>query len=196
MRKPVMIAVPVIALVALLATAGGASAKDRNRDRIPDRWENHFHLSLAMNQAHRDQDRDRVNNLSEFREGTNPRDRDTDDDGVRDDEENAGVIASFDGTILTIDLAGGGKASGQVNAATRISCEARDELENEIEDHMARTSHDGNSGPGSDNSGPGNAGDAGRTCTTADLTPGTPVHEAELEATVQGLVFEEVELVK
>jgi hypothetical protein len=55
-------------------------------------------------------------------------------------------------------------------------------------------SHDGgsgedNSGPGSENEGPGNAEDR---CTTADLTPGTMVHEAELE----GSAFEEVELIK
>jgi len=51
------------------------------------------------------------------------------------------------------------------------------------------------SGPGDgddDNSGPGNAED----CTTADLTPGTVVQEAELELSEGGATFEEVELVK
>jgi hypothetical protein len=55
-----------------------------------------------------------------------------------------------------------------------------------------------NSGPGSVNSGPGDAeGDENdendeRACSTADLQPGTPVHEAEVE----NGVFREVELVK
>jgi len=185
MRKSVMLAVPVIALAALFAMAGSASAKDRNRDRIPDRWEKHFHLSLGVNQANRDQDRDRVDNLNEFREGTDPRDRDTDNDGVRDDEENAGTIASFDGTTLTINLAVGGQLSGQVTANTRIECRT----EREQEDLASHRGSGDNSGPGSANEGPG---DAARMCTTADLTPGTPVHEAELE----GTVFEKVELIK
>ena len=52
-------------------------------------------------------------------------------------------------------------------------------------------SHDGGSGgeSGDDNSGPG---DGGSVCTTADLTQGTVVHEAELE----GTTFEKVDLVK
>jgi uncharacterized membrane protein YgcG len=74
----------------------------------------------------------------------------------------------------------------------------------------------GHSGPGSgttttttttsgsdDNSGPGNNHDEDEdedeqegNCTKADLTPGTPVHEAELVITPTGLVFEEIELVK
>ena len=51
-----------------------------------------------------------------------------------------------------------------------------------------------NSGPGSTNSGPGDAQqqDEGTTCGTSDLTPGTTVHEAELE----GQTFEKVELIK
>jgi hypothetical protein len=171
---------------------GAAAAKDRNHDRISDRWEKHFHLSLRVNQAHRDQDRDQVDNLNEFREGTNPRDADTDNDGIRDEDENAGVIASFDGTTLTINLASGGQVSGQVTTATRIECRTRDEFEDEIEDmDSAVASDDGSSGSGSDNEGPGNA-DEDRVCTTADLTPGTVVHEAELE----GTTFEKVELVK
>jgi hypothetical protein len=55
-----------------------------------------------------------------------------------------------------------------------------------------------NSGPGSVNSGPGDAEENEndendeRTCSTADLQSGTPVHEAEVE----NGVFREVELVK
>ena len=71
--------------VLIVGFTGAAVAKDRNHDRIPDRWEKRFHLSLAVNQANRDQDRDRIDNLNEFREGTNPRDRDSDNDGIPDE---------------------------------------------------------------------------------------------------------------
>jgi hypothetical protein len=76
---------------------------------------------------------------------------------------------------------------------------------------------DDNSGP-SANSGPGNVADQSgddqgddndqgddrgddngenrAACSSADLTPGAVVHEADLEATSSGPVFEEVELVK
>src|SRR4051812_28540062 len=78
------------ALVLLLAAlAGTAVAKDRNHDRIPDRWEQRYRLSLNVDQSNRDSDRDKVDNLNEFREGTNPRDRDSDNDGRRDGREDS-----------------------------------------------------------------------------------------------------------
>jgi hypothetical protein len=81
-------AVGVLALL-LAASAGTAVAKDRNNDRIPDKWEKRFHLSLNVNQADNDQDRDGVDNLNEFQEGTNPRDRDSDNDGRPDGREDS-----------------------------------------------------------------------------------------------------------
>jgi hypothetical protein len=73
----------------LVAFGGTAVAKDRNHDRIPDKWEKRFHLSLKVDQANKDQDRDKVDNLNEFQEGTNPRDKDTDNDGKPDGREDA-----------------------------------------------------------------------------------------------------------
>ncbi len=231
MRKATLIAGAVGALAVLLVASGSAMAasKDRNRDRIPDRWEKRFHLSLKADQANKDQDRDKVDNLNEFQEGTNPRDKDTDNDGVKDGREDGdrdglnnqnedasailpddrdtdndgtedgdevvGTIASFQDPVLTIDLLGGGSVTGNVTSATRIKCETEDEQEqeNEVEDDATASddggSGDDNEGPGSENEGSGNAGSV---CTTADLTPGTIVHEAELE----GSAFEEIELIK
>jgi len=221
------------ALALLVVAFGGtAVAKDRNHDRIPDRWEKKFHLSLKVNQANKDQDRDKVDNLNEFQERTNPRskdsnhngrpdgredadhdglnnmgeertanlpnDPDTDNNGVEDGAENAGMIAGFDGTTLTIDLAGGGQVSGTVDASTEIKCETEDEhaADDERGPGTATASHDGGAGDrsGDDSSGDDSSGtgEGGSTCTTADLTPGTAVHEAEL----QGTTFEKVELVK
>lgn len=184
---------------------GAAAAKDRNHDHIPDRWEKRFHLSLAVNQANRDQDGDHINNLNEFRDGTNPRSSDSDGDGIPDNQENAGTISSFDGTTLVINLAAGGQLSGQVTASTEIECRTENEQENENEvESQATASNDGASGDLSSSDGssgessPASSGDSqdpvspANTCTAADLTPGTAVHEAELE----NGVFQKVELIK
>ena len=65
-RSLLVLAASCLGLIAILAAPSGAAAKDRNHDRIPDRWERHHHLSLGVNQAHRDQDRDNLGNRGEF----------------------------------------------------------------------------------------------------------------------------------
>jgi hypothetical protein len=190
------------AVALMLAMAGSAVAKgDGNHDRIPDRWERHHHLSLQVNQSGRDQDHDGLRNRAEFRAGDNPRDRDSDGDGVMDGSENAGTIASFDATSgrLTISLFGGDTVSGLVTAATEIKCEG---VENEAEHHHRRRHAEdrrllsGEPEPGDDHGRHGNeAGDDnGGDCTTADLTAGTVVQEADLELGNGSATFDEVEL--
>jgi hypothetical protein len=166
--------------LALLAMPGLAAAKDRNHDRIPDRWEKRHHLSLKVNQAHRDQDGDQLRNRAEFLAGDDPRDHDSDDDGMMDGDEQSGTIASFDAATgrLVIDLFGTDTISGLVTPDTEIECEdhhsgavassegpgsgedeagddsgGRDE-EEPGDDHGGEEAGDDNSGP-SDNSGPG-----------------------------------------
>jgi hypothetical protein len=203
------------AALAMLALPGIAAAKDRNHDRIPDRWEKRHHLSLQVKQTHRDQDSDHLRNRAEFMAGDNPRDRDSDDDGVADGEENAGTIASFDTQTgrLVINLFNGDTLAGTVTDQTEIKCEDEDE----DEDLGATASHDGqeagddnggqgeeesgddrgdNSGPGSEHSGPGHDGDddGDVNCTTAALVPDAVVEEAELEIGNGTATFEEVEL--
>jgi hypothetical protein len=228
--------------LALLVMPGLAAAKDRNHDRLPDRWEKRHHLSLQVNQAHRDQDGDRLRNRAEFLTGDDPRDHDSDDDGVMDGHEQAGTIASFDAASgrLTIDLFGTETISGLVTDQTEIECEDHHasasassegpgpgELEpgddhggeGEVEpgddnggqgeeevgdDHGGQgeeepgDDHGDNSGPGSENSGPGRGDesddDEDRVCTTAELVPGAVVEEAELRIAGGQAVFEEVEL--
>lgn len=156
--------------LALLAMPGLAAAKDRNHDRIPDRWEKRHKLSLNVNQARRDQDGDHLRNRAEFLAGDNPRDRDSDDDGTMDGEEQAGTIASFDAETgrLVIDLFGGDTVSGFVTEGTEIKCEDSSTTassSSEGSDGGEAESGDDNGGegeaePGDDNGGEGEeAGD-------------------------------------
>lgn len=193
-RGAVVALLAALAAVVVLALPAAASARDRNHDRIPDRWEKRHDLSLRVNQAHRDQDHDGLNNRQEFRARTNPRDADSDNDGVEDGEELAGTIVSFDGTTLVIDQFGAGIVSGQVTDQTRIECENED-----MEDAAAPREDGGNRGPGGgdrsgpgggDRSGPGGGGE--ESCTPAALIPGTVVSEAERGDA--GTIFTEVEL--
>jgi hypothetical protein len=84
-RKAMLLCgIAAVLVASLFALPALASSRDGNGDRIPDRWEAKYHLSLAKNQAPRDQDRDGVKNLAEYREGTSPRQADTDRDGTTD----------------------------------------------------------------------------------------------------------------
>jgi len=199
--------------LALLAMPSLAAAKDRNHDRIPDKWEKRHHLSLKVNQARLDQDHDHLRNRGEFLAGDNPLDKDSNDDGVMDGNENAGTIASFDTETgkLTINLFGGETISGLVTEGTEIKCEdnggasasSDSGQENEAGDDNGGENEAGddnggqgeeepgddnggdNSGPGSDNSGPGNAGDDDNEGNAGNCTTA---------ALAPGAVVEEAEL--
>ncbi len=193
-------------LLAMLALPGIAAAKDGNHDRIPDRWETRHHLSLDLNQAGRDQDRDHLRNRAEFLADDDPRDRDSDDDGVIDGDERAGTIQAFDAETgrLTIALFGGDTISGLVTERTKIKCEdehspdvttrARHGESEPGDDHGG----DDSSGPGSSHSGRGPSGHddhgTGANCTTSDLIVGAVVEEADLELEHGVASFDEVEL--
>jgi hypothetical protein len=149
--------------LALLATPSLAAAKDRNHDGIPDRWEKRHHLSLKINQARLDQDHDHLRNRAEFLAGDNPRDDDSNNDGVMDGEENAGTIASFDSETgkLVLTLFGGETVSGLVTEGTEIKCE--DHSSASASSHGSEAGDDnggeGEVEPGDDNGGENEAGD-------------------------------------
>jgi hypothetical protein len=168
----------------------------------------------GVNDANDDQDDDGVDNVDEQREHTNPCDADSDNDGTHDGDEVLGTVDSFvedssnPGTgVLTITLADNTKVSGKVGSDTEIECRTP---RTAGDDGMTHERHDGGDERGDDDhSGPGRGGDAEgdddhgdrgddgeRQCTTADLTPGTSVHEAELQGSGAGAVFEEVKLLK
>jgi hypothetical protein len=224
MRKTSLMAV-VFALAALTAllTAGSAAAADKNRDRIPDKWEKQNHLSLRVDQAPKDQDRDGLKNAGEYQDHTNPHDADTDNDGVGDStdgdnhdgpateptppptngdglpggNDQAGAVASYEGGVLTIEMFKGGTLTGNVTADTRYRCivtTGGSTHEGEPvpgDDHPGtEPSHEpGDTGP-SDEPGDGDPGDGPgdepppvdpAPCGSADLVPGTLVHEANVE---------------
>ena len=192
-------AATTLAVTASLGLASVASAKDRNHDRIPDRWEHAHHLSLHVNQARRDQDHDGLNNRGEFRAHMNPRKADTDGNGIPDGHENAGTIASFDNGTLTINLAGGGTLTGMVTQDTEIECPDIAQASDDGGDHHGGGGDDGDGdhggGPGDDGGGGDDqGGDDGGNCDATALTTGAMVHEAELKAENGQATFEKVEL--
>jgi hypothetical protein len=208
-RTLLLLACAVAAVLAFPASGLARSHGDRNRDGIPDRWERANHLSLKVNQARRDQDHDGLRNKAEFQAGDNPRDADTDNDGIEDGHEKAGQIVSFTGGVLTVHLFTGDDVKGTVDADTEIECRTAPTTTT-----AARAADDGggddNSGPGSSDQGQGDDGDRHGDdqgddndgeddnqpgCDATKLTAGAIVGEAELKATPAGLVFEKVELV-
>ena len=204
MRKLFILALALVAVLGL-ASSAAAKSRDRNHDKLPDRWERAHHLSLKVKQAKRDQDRDGLNNRGEFRAHTDPRDKDTDDDGIKDGKENAGTIKSFEGGVLTITLAGGGELAGTVDDETEIECHTAGDLKA----HPSSSGDDeGDDGPGhdqGDDHGDDEDGDDVNEdgddddddqCSADALKAGTKVHEAELEVTSAGKHWEELELIE
>ena len=190
--------IAALAVLGVLILPSAASARDRNRDRIPDRWEKKHDLSLHVKQTRRDQDNDGLRNLAEFKSHTDPRDKDSDDDGIRDDDEHAGTITAIDGATLTITTFAGDEVTGAVTDATEIECE------NEGDDDSSRTLAEHGDDDG-DNSGPGSGEDEGDDddqgedddedeCAPGALAVGAKVDEAELKLTPAGPVWDEIEL--
>jgi hypothetical protein len=203
-----------LAVAASLMLAGAALAKDRNHDRIPDRWEKRHHLSLNVKQAKRDQDHDGLKNRGEFKAKLNPRDADTDNDGVDDGDENAGTVDSFEDGVLEITLAGGGTLSAAVTDDTEIECDD-DAGDDRGHDEGGRHHGDDDGGHehGDDDSGDDDGGDddaqaaslsgdddhgdddeGNEDCGSEALVAGAKVLEAELKVRGGEAVWTEVEL--
>ncbi len=78
---------PIVVLAYLATTPSAAAPRDRDHDRLPDRWERKHHLSPTTSSANRDPDRDHLSNRREPRLRTHPRRADTDRDRLRDGAE-------------------------------------------------------------------------------------------------------------
>ena len=197
----------------VISLPGTASAKDSNKDRIPDRWERANKLTLKKDQRKLDQDRDGLRNRGEWLADTNPRDKDSDDDGVSDLKEKAGVISAWDAETgeLTLTLYAGGELSGTVDEGTRVKCESGDVAEEEgtedgTEEEGSDDAENFRGGPGS-SEGEGHEGHGngegrghgqhgcGGDCSVEDLAEGVEVTEATIKYTASGKVFRELEIV-
>jgi hypothetical protein len=186
-----------LAVVASLMLAGGAFARDRNHDRIPDKWEKRHHLSLHKKQGRRDQDRDGLKNRAEWKSRLDPRDADTDGDGIEDGDEHTGKVESFDGKTLVISLFGGGTISGAVTDETEVECDS-DPGDDHGEDNDEQGDDDdqGDDARAASSAGDGDDdGDHGNEeCGPDALAPGAKVLEAELKISGGEAAWEEVEL--
>jgi Bacterial TSP3 repeat len=87
--KPMLkwLVLPVVVLAYLAATVSAGAPRDRDHDRLPDRWERKHQLSTTTPSAKRDPDRDRLRNRRELRLRTHPRRADTDRDRLNDGAE-------------------------------------------------------------------------------------------------------------
>jgi hypothetical protein len=180
-----------LAVAASLMLAGGAFARDRNHDRIPDRWEKAHHLSLHHKQGRRDQDHDGLKNRGEFRAHLNPRDADTDDDGIDDGDEHPGEVKSFEDGVLTISLFNGGDVSGAVTDDTEVKCD--DDADDDHEGGHRHGDHHGDDDAIAAHHGDDGDED-GEDCGTDALVAGAKVLEAELKIRNGEAVWDEVEL--
>lgn len=180
-----LIAAALAASLLVLPAGALAKGRDRDHDRMADKWEKRHHLNTHANDARRDPDKDQLSNLSEFRHHTDPQNADTDEDGVGDDDELrndtnprnddsdddgiddadeiSGGIVRFQASLLTIQLPGdgAGTVSGTVNEATVVECDDNDDDDAST---TATASHDGSdddssgSGSGDDREGDDNSG--------------------------------------
>jgi hypothetical protein len=78
---------PMVVLAYLAATVSARAPRDRDHDRLPDRWERRHDLSTSTPSAMRDPDGDHLRNRRELRLRTHPRQADTDRDRLRDGAE-------------------------------------------------------------------------------------------------------------
>jgi hypothetical protein len=115
--------------------------------------------------------------------------------------QDAGTVQSFDNQgRLTILLNDGSTVTGRVTDATEMECQTAEADQMNGEDQHRGDEGDrsgsgdhGDNGDRGDNG--GDQGDEGAMCSTADLTPGTLVREAELTISAgSGAVWTKLEL--
>lgn len=208
-RLPLTIlSVAAVAAIALPAVGAGASSvpRDRDHDRMPDRWEKKHHLKVASNDASRDRDHDGLRNLAEYKAGLDPRDADSDDDGLKDGAEDAGMIVSFAGGVLTIKTFDGETLTGRVTDRTEIECEFEGQAAIRASDDDEGEDRDDDEAPSTDASSPVDSSDEqeeegeeegednDENCGTAALVGGARVEEARLAVTSSGRVWREIEI--
>jgi hypothetical protein len=205
MRSLRLLGICLLAAIGVFgALAGSAQARDRNHDRISDRWEKNHKLSLKVNQARKDQDHDGLKNRGEFRAQTDPRDDDSDNDGVEDGDEKAGTVGAYNPTTgeLTVNLFGGGSITALVTPDTQVECDTQGDDESSDDDERGGKSSLRHEGEGDDErNGDSNDGEHGddesdhASCAPDALKVGAVVQEAEIKLGNGKAVFKDIELV-
>ena len=109
-------------------------------------------------------------------------------------EQNAGTVQSFTGGVLTIALNNGQMVSGDVTGDTEIECQAS-EMSSSLRSHDDGDRGGDNGNDQGDDQGQGDDNNENANCSSADLTPGTVVHEARLGISGAGATWDKVELV-
>jgi hypothetical protein len=130
--RPVLRLASAVAIAAVVLFAGTApamaKAADRNHNKIPDKWERKYHLSIKKSQAKKDTDKDGLTNINEYLAGTNPRKKDTNHNGVKDGLEDK----DKDGLVNLAELA----AHTKINVADTDKDGVKDALEDPDEDTL------------------------------------------------------------
>jgi hypothetical protein len=122
--------------------------------------------------------------------------------------DNAGTVQSFTGGVLTLKLNDNSTVQGMVTNDTELECTAPQSSTTTPTTHEDGD-RQGDNGPGDDQGGDNSPGDDNgqgdddqgedqnqqQNCSTADLTPGAVVHEAELRIGSTGATWKKVELV-
>jgi hypothetical protein len=85
--KKLWFVVMTFAILVVPASSAMAAQRDRDRDRMPDRWERAHGLSVSRASSGGDPDRDGIDNRNEYRERTDPQRRDSDRDRSLDGRE-------------------------------------------------------------------------------------------------------------
>jgi hypothetical protein len=126
-----------------------------------------------------------------------------------DSADRAGMVKSFTHGVLTITLRDGSTVSGAVNGDTELECMAPAQMQAEPGDggdgggdqsgddnvsNDARSMSADDGGGSDDQGGDQSENEDASACTSANLTPGTAVHEAELRITSAGAAWKKVEL--
>ena len=146
-----------------------------------------------------------MKNRADWRAKTDPRDADSDDDGIDDSDENAGEVTAYADGVLTIKLLADGteltgRRHGRDRAPVRLRRrEGRREVRRPGR-RRRRPRGPRRPWPGEDDEHHGgrhdreHGDDDGHGCDTDALAVGALVEEAELKITADGKVWQEIEL--
>ena len=117
--------------LATASTSSAAHVRDSDHDGMPNHWEIRHHLNAHHANARGDADKDGLKNLGEFRHHTDPRDSDSDDDGVEDEAEVHDGCMSTDPTDSDTDN------DGVEDGLEDADDDGIDNAEDEVEDECA-----------------------------------------------------------